>query len=51
MAMKWQDPPTPWIPTPQQIVKLKADLENWIISDNRLMVYHHGLTIDELAKR
>ena len=41
----------PWIPEPEEIDALKDDLALALMSDFRLMVYHHGLSIGSVFGR
>lgn len=41
----------PWIPEPDEIDALRDDLALALMSDFRLMVYHHGLTIQSVFGR
>ena len=41
----------PWIPEPEDIDMLRDDLSMALMSDFRLMVYHHGLTIQSVFGR
>lgn len=41
----------PWIPEPEEIDALRDDLALALMSDFRLMVYHHGLTIQSVFGR
>jgi hypothetical protein len=38
----------PWIPDQEDIVTLRDELDAALGSDYRLLVYHHGLQIEEL---
>lgn len=41
----------PWIPEPEEIDALRDDLQVALMSDFRLMVYHHGLSIQSVFGR
>lgn len=41
----------PWIPEPEELDALRDDLSLALMSDFRLMVYHHGLQIDSVFGR
>jgi len=41
----------PWIPEPEELDSLRDDLSLALMSDFRLMVYHHGLNIESVFGR
>jgi hypothetical protein len=41
-------PYAPWMPNAKDIQNMKGDLLEALTSDFRLMVFHHGMSIDEL---